>query len=133
MLRSLFAASALVVTLAGCSDIAGLGGITGTWSLESLNGQRLPVTFYQSGTTREELVSSTLRLEGDDEFVVRFNYRVTDALGSRTESDESRGYYSRRGEELRFEDPSTGGITYAYIAGDRLELESSGDLYVYRR
>lgn len=133
MLRTLFAASALLVTLAGCSDLTGIGGVTGTWTLESLNGQRLPVTFYQTSTTREELVASTLRLESDDEYVVRFTYRITTSSGSRTETDETRGFYDRDGNEIRFEDPSDGGVTWGYLEGSRLELESAGDLYVYRR
>lgn len=133
MLRSLFAASLLVVTLAGCSDLTGIGGVTGTWTLESLNGQRLPVTFFQSSTVREELVSSTLRLESDEEYVVRFTYRITTAAGARTETDETRGFYDRTGDEIRFEDPTDGGVTYGFLDGNRLELESSGDLYVYRR
>lgn len=133
MFRSTFAALALVTTFAGCSDLAGLGGLTGTYSLESLNGQRLPVTFFQSSTVREELVASTLRLESDEEYTVRFTYRITTASGSRTESEESRGFFERDGDEIRFEDPDTGDVTYGYVSGDRIELDAGGDRYVYRR
>ena len=120
--------------LGGCTDILNaLGTVEGDYVLESFNGYRPPVVLTQTATGREELVDSSLQLYADGEYVVTFVYRVSTSGGTRTESQEVRGTYSRSGSEIRFRDPESGSVTYAHYDGRQLELDAEGDSYVYER
>lgn len=134
-MRRIFAAFALVATLGACTELAGLtGALDGTYYLETFNGQRPPV-LLSSAFPSEELTDSELRLYSNGEYRVTFYYRVesTTGSGTRTETEEATGTFTRSGDELRFRDDATGGLTYAYVDGQRVEVDASGDTYVYRR
>lgn len=83
-LRSLATAAALSVSLVACdedSDLPTLGGpriVTGTFDLVTIDGEPLPVTISNDGTTIVEVLSGSVTLNPDRSCVIQESYRETE-------------------------------------------------------
>lgn len=133
-MRALFAALALVVTVGGCTDITGPGGLfDSTYELRTVNGQTLPYVVDQSTGYRLELTRSVLTLENDGYYTTTFTWRET--INGRTTilpPERFDGTYERSGNQLFLYDDEDGSVTTAFWENNRLIVTSGGAEYEYR-
>jgi hypothetical protein len=132
MRRFLLTTAAVATTLMGaaCTDSIGLGGdVTGTYELQTINGESLPV-FTESGRTIE---AGELQLESDGTFFDIIQYRVTGS--SLIQTDEFTGTWDREGDEIILDyDDSQDVLVAERTSSTRLLLrDNDGNEWGYRR
>jgi hypothetical protein len=132
MRRFLLTTAAVATTLMGaaCTDSIGLGGdVTGTYELQTVNGESLPV-FTESGRTIE---AGELQLESDGRFFDIIQYRVTGS--SLIQTDEFTGTWDREGDEIILDyDDSQDVLVAERTSSTRLLLrDNDGNEWGYRR
>ena len=125
MRRIAIVCTALAIGLAGCNDSNSVGptaNVAGLYSLQSINGTGLPVTF-SSGRT---LMSDVLTLNADGTF-------SDDAQFSDGTVEVEQGFYTNNNGAIDFTDMDTGQRFSASISGTILTEFVSGLTEVYQR
>ena len=131
-MRALFAALALVVSVAACSDLTGPGSFNGTYELEAVNGRSLPYVVDQDVGYRLELTRSSLRMERDGYYETTFTWRETIDGRSTVDTERYTGTFEREGNDVWLYDDYDGSVTRGYWSGNRLVVTASGMEYEYR-
>ncbi len=129
MMRTLFVL-ALALSTASCGDLlTGIGGsVQGTYTLRSIDGERLPATIvYVSPSNYVEMLEGSLRLGNDGSFIDHSTTRDVRNGQGRVESTTSSGRWSQSGDEILLTDPDD--PRYAargYLAGATLTFDRFG-------
>jgi hypothetical protein len=133
-MRATLAALALVLSVGACSDIAGLGNLTGNYDLQRVDGQLLPYVADESlnGTYRLELTRSTLVLHRDGTYTTTFTWRETIRGSVVSDTETFDGTYERTGNDIYLYDDFDGTTTIARVEGGRLFIDSDGITFEYR-
>lgn len=76
--------------------------ISGRYELRTVNGSNLPYTVLQVGTTRIEILSGFLNLNGDGTFSSSLTTRTTQGTSTSTTSDTGSGTWTQTGNQLSF-------------------------------
>lgn len=129
-------ALALGVTATACSDSTSPGAsIAGTYSLQTINGQPLPVVVNSSGSPYSEVLSSQISLDANGNYNSLTRYRDTYPGGLPNLVDVSAtGYWTLSGSQITLteigypNDPS-----YGTISGNRITFVDFGFTLVYTR
>ena len=133
-MRKLFGMLALAgaVALGGCGDDDGTGpdnNIEGTYTLETIEGEELPVTVIEFEGVKIEVLSGNVRLMDDNEFTASLSFRETTDGETTTYTQTDSGTWSRSGNTVTFsyEDAELDDDVATYSDG-RLTLEVEGGL-----
>jgi hypothetical protein len=115
---------AALVAVSGChtDNIAGSSkAAVGTWTLSAYNGQPLPATAIQQGTTSVAVVSGSLDLGDDNTYHIFTNFRTTQNGMSTTSSQHSVGIWVDRGGNITLvPDGGAATVTATYSANQLL-------------
>ena len=125
MRRTAIVFTALAIGLAACNDSNSVGptaNVTGLYSLRSINGTSLPVTFSNGRT----LMSDVLTLNADGTF-------SDDAQFSDGSVEVEQGFYTNNNGAIDFTDMDTGQRFSASLSGTVLTEFVSGLTEVYQR
>lgn len=117
MKRSLVLAfcAAIIVGVGACTDATNPGAsLSGTYTLRSANGSRLPVTVYQDATMREEVLDGRIYLDESGNYTDVVTYRDTYYNGTQSNvyDYQLNGYWSLTGDQLTLTDASDPGNPY---------------------
>ena len=122
-------ALALVASAALACDDAGTGtqdgGITGTYTLVSVNGSPIPAVVYEEPGYTEEVLSGSLTLLSDNTFSGTVLYRTSEEGNVMTETEGGTETYTVSGNQITFieEDETTIGV----IDGERITVTVEED------
>jgi hypothetical protein len=107
---------------------------TGVWNLATINGQGVPALLGQNDTAKVELLSGSVTLATNGNFVDEISVRVTLPSGVKVQGDTIRGSYSMSGSSLTMQ-PGDGSSPYLIDITDSNTLTESdpGFLIVYHR
>jgi hypothetical protein len=118
--RSLVSTLAGVALLTACGDSTGPGGrIAGTYQLETINGDPLPVTIFEFGPYRAEALSGDLVVRANNTFSTSLTLRETDAGGVMTTTITCTGTYTVDGNTVTFREQGSTNVDCAggeYVA-----------------
>jgi hypothetical protein len=123
-MRRFFILAAMLVSAAACGDATGPNGqVTGTYRLETINGQQLPFTFTDNAGNLVTVSSDQLTLASDG------SYQDT-AIFSDGGSSTEFGTYTSINGSIQFTDRSDGGLQYGgSLSGSVLtEISNNGSL-----
>lgn len=123
-------AAALTVAASGCRDTTSPGSVlSGTYSLQSVNGSGLPAVVTQGQGFTEEVVSGRITIDRNGTFLDVLTYRDSYYDGSPPTIDEVvlRGYWSLSADQVTFtadDDPYN--PYYATVSDGRLYFGNYG-------
>lgn len=108
-MRRILALTIGVMTLAsaacGGKDATGPASIAGTYILQTVNSQVLPVTTSQDETYKAEILAWSITLKDDLSWTHSVSFRVTEGGVTSSETLTSAGTYVLTGTSLRLTDP----------------------------
>ena len=131
MLRRTLQSLLVLMVIVGCDDSTRpQTTLTGTWSLETVNGKPLPFTLPETG---EVVTAEVVTLEASGHFIMTTTFRFTDGNRVFTESVPDTGTYVVKGFTVTLTYNSDGSTDMATVNGDLMTLEDIGQVWVYRR
>lgn len=104
------------LSLTACDDFVGPWGLSGTYDLQSANGDPVPSVVYSRGGTNPLVVTLTgglLRLRDDDTFTLDIDYAEDDGAAHTHYTQGIAGEWSPENDTiwLDYVDPDTGNWT----------------------
>jgi hypothetical protein len=100
--RLLVAAALVVGGAAACSDLTGFNGTAdGSYFLQTVNGNTLPYSFSESGSTITVL-SGTYALNSNRTYTALLTYRITTGSQTSTGSQSESGDWTQSGNSVTF-------------------------------
>lgn len=131
MLRRILQSLLPLIFVVACSDSTSpTTTLTGTWSLESVNGKPLPFTLPETG---EVVTAESFTLLASGRFTMSTTFRMTVNGNVTSESIPDGGTYVVNGFTVQFTYDSDGSNDMATMNGDTFILEDIGQVWVYRR
>ncbi len=127
---------ALGLTATACSDSTGPGAsLAGTYSLQTINGQPLPVVVENSASLYSEVVLAQLTINANGSYNSLTRYRDTYPGQSPVLVDETfTGYWTLSGDQIVLtEDGYPNAPTYGQVSNNRITLSDFGYTLVYVR
>jgi hypothetical protein len=128
MRRFLLTTAAVATTLVGaaCGDSTGLNSnVAGSYELQTINGQSLPV---QAGS--DDIESGEIELDADGQFVEIVRIRQ---LNGQVTPDVFTGTWDRNGDEIIFDYDDGNTFVAQRTSSSRFVLDVNGDDWAYRR
>jgi|SRR5437867_195392 len=123
-------AAGVLIAAAACGggDSTSPNGVTGTYTLRSVNGIKVPAVAFQSLTEKDEVTGGSITLNSDRSWSAALNVRVTELQsgGSATFSAPFNGTYTTSGTSITITEASTGSHLGGTIGGGALTL--AGDI-----
>ena len=107
--------------------------LAGTWRLQTVNGNGLPVVLEQNGAYKEELTSDVLTVAASGTFTQSMQIRVTESGQVTTETVEDAGSYTLNGTAVTFTFDSDGWTGTGSVSGNTLTVAVGGLALVYRK
>ena len=121
------------LALFACGDSTGVNqNLNGTYSLQTVNGQALPFTFFQSGTLRQEITADVFTATNGSFTEVtseRDTNLQTGAVSNFNTSDS--GTYTINGTAVTFTFFSNGSTGSGTISGNTFTLVATGFSLVF--
>jgi hypothetical protein len=109
--------------------------VVGTYTLQTVNGQNLPVTFFQNAEEKDEILSGTVSLNSDGTFTDKSNIRVTiTGRNPQTFPFDFAGRYTLNGNNVTFT-VTQSGDTYsmAWDGANQLTQAEVGFTLIYQK
>ena len=134
-MRRLIACLALAL-FAGCGGDSVTGpstdSVAGTWTLQTVNGGRLPFILAQSGADKVEGTSDVITVVSTGTFTQLTNFRTTLDGVATDDAIDDHGTWTLKGSALTltFSDKSSGTAT---VSGNTLTVTDDGTTLVYTR
>jgi hypothetical protein len=104
--RPLAVLALATATLAGCKDdpVDPMVQVSGTYTLQTVNGSALPVIVYQDAEERDELLAGTLIMQSNGTWTETFTVRTTflETGGTSTTTEADAGTYTVDGNTINF-------------------------------
>jgi urease beta subunit len=112
---------ALLLPLTACGDGPSepAAQVSGSYHLQTINGQPLPFILEQAGANRLEMVSSTITFEADGRFTDVALLRLTQAGEVQEVADTLAGTYAQSGHTVTLS-PDDGGSLPLFVSGTTL-------------
>jgi hypothetical protein len=139
MLRRAFARFVLAATVAlpfaGCGGDSGTGprgSVVGTWNLQTINAQPLPVVVDQQGADRLEITRDSFTFSTST-FSQTTDFRLTQGGQVTTGSVDDTGRYTVDGNALTVTFDSDGSSVTGALAANTITITDDGLVAVYRR
>src|SRR5689334_11584647 len=125
-----FAMALLAVSVAACGGDGSVepAPITavGTWTLETVNGARLPFVLDQRGNDKVELVSAALDVMASGAFSSTSNERSTISGVVQTQSYVDPGHFTLSGAVVTFTFDVDASVSQGTIAGEEMTFNANG-------
>lgn len=129
----------LLVLAGACADEDPIAPVTetsvvGTYSLSVVNGGSLPFPLGANATTRIDIVSGSLRLTADKNFVdvlTTHEVALPEGVTRQEKVDTLRGTWALTGTSLQLSYPQ--GVQTAIVTGNQITQDFGGLLMTYRR
>jgi hypothetical protein len=134
-MKTLLALLAFVVVLVGCDSTSEPddSALVGTFTLQTVNGQNLPVFLGFFDGIGVTVLAGRLTLNADRTAAEAYDYRLTQGTTPSEASDSDVGVYTRNGNEILVE-WSSGQPSETYILDDdTLTLDEDGFVFFYRK
>lgn len=114
----LLTATLAVMGLAACSDVSGPNtqSAVGNYALQTVNGNRLPYTFGQNGTT-VSVQSDTYTLNGDYTYTEYTNETVSNGFQNSNVTRTEYGQWSQNNNAVAFSPTQSSDGSYASYTG----------------
>ncbi|MEX0908151.1 MAG: lipocalin family protein, partial [Gemmatimonadaceae bacterium] len=106
--------------------------IAGTYNLQTLDGQSLPVVVFDEPGFKLEVVSGNFVLAANRTFTTNVVFRITADNEVSTEAESFSGTYTVSGSTVTFT-YSDGDTDSATLAGDTLTFSDGGSTAVFRK
>lgn len=120
---------------AGCGgdSATGPGSITGTYELQTVDGDPLPYVVVQIGADRLEITGGRITLNADNTFSDRLEFRLVED-GETTDPDPETvtGTYQASGSSVTLTYPG-GETSTVTVSGGTLTQSVEGITFVYRK
>ena len=134
-------AIALALTAGACTDDKSptevSTEVTGTYRLQTVNGQPLPFVLFNSGGFSTSITAQSLTLNNNGSFSQTTTFRDVTPEGTTTEQLSSTGTYSRSGSTITFNLPATqedpADSFSGTISGNTITLVDAGFTAVLRK
>ena len=127
----------IVPLMIGCSDDEDTTGpaadVAGTYQLQTVNGQALPVTLGTQGSVTIEVTADEYVLRPDGTFSSTITFRHTDSGTVTTTTDSYEGSWQANGSTIRLNSVDVGLETAAFTGGNTLTFTFGGSTLVYRK
>ena len=109
------------------------GTLSGTYTLQTVNGGGLPATVLQLGTYKAEILSGNITLNDNNTFTGVTTVReTTDGVADDPYTASCPGTYTRSGSTVTFTEPETddcgGTYTATWSTGNTLNVNFGGGL-----
>jgi hypothetical protein len=132
-----FAMALLAVSVAACGSDTPLEPepitAVGNWTLETVNGSRLPFVLDQRGNDKVELVSASLDLMDGGTFSSKSAERSTVAGVTQNQSYVDPGHFTLAGAVVTFIFDADASTSQGTIDGDAMTFNANGLRVIYRR
>jgi hypothetical protein len=126
--------AALVIGATACGDSSGLDDdVDGTYTLRTVNGSQLPFIVEEDGTSRAEIVSSTLIIHDNNTWSETTTVRLTQGTSITTFTDTFTGTYTLNGNSVVLTDSEGDSLTATFSGSDTLTSTEQGFTFVYRK
>lgn len=125
----------LGVVVAACGDGNGINEpqeIAGTYALQSVNGEALPVVLFEGSGYRLEVTAATYVLASGGTFTNGATFRETEGGVATTSTETLTGQYTVSGSAVTFTD-SDGDVIAGTISGNSLTFSEDGMTAVFVR
>jgi hypothetical protein len=133
--RAVMVASFALFALSACGgDNGPSGGVPGTYTLRTYNGDVLPYTDYDDGTFKSEVIAETLVLKSDNTFTVTTRYRDTETGTAPSVYDDGpySGTWAKDGSTITFSIEGTD--IPATLSGNSITITDPDDnVSVYKK
>ncbi|MDB4888975.1 MAG: hypothetical protein JWL61_830 [Gemmatimonadetes bacterium] len=135
--RRLVIGAAVLVSLAcGGDSITAAPSVNGTYSLQSVNGAALPVTFTDSLDGLPVQVTfmspTTITLSGTNSVRIITTVRFVFGSINEVQTDTGTGTYALNGQQVTFSQPGSTSFTAAWNGSDMLTINDDG-IFVFRK
>jgi hypothetical protein len=131
--RFLLAVMVALISACGSDDVTGTKLPTGVFSLERVNGARVPVVVEQTITSVVEVTSGSFSLAANGTFVAEVKTRESDGPTTVALTYASTGTFTATGTQLRFAESETGMTYTGVLANGRLTATRDGVTYDFVR
>lgn len=130
MKRLLSFALVLVTTLAaaGCGDITNpADSVSGTWSMQTLGGQRLPASlYYANASDHIEIINGYITVYSDGRYTDVTRVQDTNYGPTTVFDDQTQGTWQLSGSRITLVDSYDGHVTVGYVDNGRLAIDNFG-------
>lgn len=128
----------LLAFVAGCgSDSTGPASVTvtGSYTLQRVNGAALPFILSQTTTSKDEVTSGSITLNADGTFSNLFGVRSTSGATVTTTSVALIGVYQNTNAQVEFTPTTPAGLARfnGSVSGSTLTIVQNGGSFVYGR
>ncbi len=118
----------------GDDDSTGPGSVSGTYTLQTIDGTSLPFVLFQIGNDKIEITAGSVRLNSDNTYSISISLRLTRAGTVTTETDTGAGTYTASGSTIQFSDSGDGeGPFTGSISGNTLTIIDEGVAFVFTK
>jgi hypothetical protein len=111
----------LVASVACGGDSTGPEPIEGTYALQTMGGQSLPVTVLQDETGTYEITAGSVTLTAPNAFTLKLTFRQTTSARVNTVTSAADGTWTRSGESVTLT-TSEGDLIMASLSGRTLRM-----------
>ncbi len=122
----------LLFGVLGCGDDPVAPDIT-SYTLVSIDGEPLPITVADNGTTRVQFTGGRINLDRDGTFSDRIELRFTTNGVEDEDSDTIGGTYTLNGTTIRFDYQGDGPVVSGTLERATLTQHTSDGPWVYER
>lgn len=141
MMRSagtILVAAVMALSLGACTDTAAgndADDLDGLYSLQTIDGQLLPVIVDEQGEDIAEVIQGTVTIHADLTFDDVTVLRITESGVVTTETDAATGTWSLAGRTVQFSpnDGTSGPYVMEWDGGNQLTQLFGGFTLVYRK
>lgn len=135
--RTILVAAVIGLALGGCSDATGNGNaedVAGVYTLQTIDGQLLPVIVDEQGEDIAEVTQGTVTLRTNLTFDDVTVLRITESGVVTTETEAAAGTWSLAGRTVQFTpNDASGAYALAWDGGNQLTQLFDGFTLVYRK
>jgi hypothetical protein len=130
-------ATVMGLSLGACNDTlasTGADAAVGVYTLQTIDGQSLPVIVDQQGNDIAEITQGTVTLDADGSFADVTELSITQSGVVSTETDAAVGAWALSGRTVQFV-PNDGSGVYemTWDGQDQLTQSFNGSILVYQR
>lgn len=133
---SAFVLLVLAVFAGACSDSTGPSeleaDISGTYTLQTVNGASPPAIIVQVGADRIEVTGGQLTLNRDKTFGSSISYRVVQGGNTSTDTQNDSGTYQQNGNMVQLS-RGNGTRDSGSVSGDTLTIVAGGVTLVFQK
>ena len=125
---------AVAIFVVGCGSDTAVepATITGTYTLQTINGSPLPYVNFENANNKDEIVSETFTLAAGGQWAHTFRERITISGSVSLHDGQTAGTYSGSAASLSFTSTSNETFT-GNVSGRTLTLQRQSKTRVYTR